>query len=189
MLEYIKELKEELDRLDVEKVNGLAKRIVETSSKGNDTYIIGNGGSAVTASHWACDLNKGILSSFYNPNQRRLKVTSLTDNVAILTAMANDLGYEEIFSQQIRNRIKKDDLLITMSGSGKSKNIIYGSKTAKEKGAYIFSLLGFDGGEMIHISDDYIKIDSKNYGIIEDIFSSIGHLITMKIKNEENRHL
>jgi D-sedoheptulose 7-phosphate isomerase len=187
MLEdYIREEKDMLESLDLDKVRVLAKKIVDTSEGGKTTYIIGNGGSASSASHWACDLSKGTLKKHYDPNQKRLRVVSLVDNVPLCTALGNDLGYDEVFSQQLKNLISRDDLLMAISGSGNSKNIINAVDVAKRSGAYVFSLLGFDGGELEHMSDDSIVIPSKNYGIIEDVHLTIGHLLTESIKNGKN---
>jgi len=180
---YIHELAENLNKLDRDKINSLVKRISSVRDKEGTIFIIGNGGSAVNSSHWACDLGKGTLKRFYDLNHKRLKVMSLTDNISTITALANDLTYDEIFSQQLRNLIKKDDLLIVLTGSGKSRNIINAITVAKNSGAYVFSLLGFDGGEVIHMSDESIIIPSNNYGIIEDIHLTIGHITAHIIRN------
>jgi len=181
--EYINELRDMISRIERDKIQELTRRIEETRVKDNTVFIIGNGGSASTASHWACDFGKGTLKRFYNLD-RKLRIISLTDNVATITAYANDLAYDEIFSEQLKNLVREGDLLIVLTGSGKSKNIINAIKVAKRAKAYVFSLLGFDGGEVIHISDNSIIIPSENYGIIEDIHLSIGHIITSIIKGE-----
>ncbi len=183
---YLTELKETLEKIDKDKIQKLINKILEVRDKGGTIFIIGNGGSAVNASHWACDLNKGTLKRFYDSNHKRLKVVSLTDNVATLTALANDLTYDEIFSQQLRNLVNSGDLLIAMSGSGNTRNILNAIELAKKSGAYVFSILGFDGGEAAHMSHDSIIIPSKNYGVIEDIHLSIGHIITASIKKGNN---
>jgi D-sedoheptulose 7-phosphate isomerase len=181
---YINELRDMISKVERDKIQELVRRIKETRIKDNTIFIIGNGGSASTASHWACDLGKGTLKTRYNSN-KRLKVISLTDNVATITAYANDLTYDEIFSQQLKNLVKEGDLLIVLTGSGKSKNIINAIEVAKRAKAYVFSLLGFDGGKVKHISDNSIIIPSKNYCVIEDIHLSIGHIITSIIKGEK----
>jgi len=183
---YLTELKENLINLDKEKVQTLIKKILEVRDSDGTIFIIGNGGSAVNASHWSCDLSKGTLKRFYDPKHKRLRVVSLTDNVATLTALANDLTYDEIFSQQLRNLVKPGDLLIAMTGSGNTRNIINAIDLAKKEGVYVFSILGFDGGEVASMSDDSIIIPTKNYGIIEDLHLTIGHLVTMGIKNDNN---
>ena len=131
-------------------------------------------------------MSKGTLKRFYDPKHKRLRVVSLTDNVATLTALANDLTYDEIFSQQLRNLVKPGDLLIAMTGSGNTRNIINAIDLAKKRDVYVFSILGFDGGEVASMSDDSIIIPTKNYGIIEDLHLTIGHLVTMGIKKDNN---
>lgn len=179
---YIDELKENLSRLNHGKIESLVNRIRNVRDNNGKIYLIGNGGSAVTASHWACDLNKGTLSRFYDTSQKRLKVISLTDNIAVITALANDITYDEIFSQQLRNLIQSKDMLIIMTGSGKSRNVINAIDVAKKNGAFVFSLLGFDGGEVLNLSDESILVESNNYGVIEDIHLTIGHIVTSKLK-------
>jgi D-sedoheptulose 7-phosphate isomerase len=111
---------------------------------------------------------------------------SLADNVATITALANDLTYDEIFSQQLRNLVRKGDLVIAITGSGNSRNILNAVDVARRAGAYVFSLVGFDGGELAMMSDECLIIPSKNYGVIEDIHLAISHMLTLSIKKENN---
>lgn len=184
---YLDELKKTLENIDQDKIKKLADKILEVRERGGHVFIIGNGGSAVNASHLACDLTKGTLNRFYDPKHKRLRVVSLTDNLATITALANDLAYDEIFSQQLRNLVGVGDLIIVLTGSGKSKNIINAVELGKRSGAYVFGLLGFDGGEVVNLADDSIIVPSQNYGIIEDVHLSIGHIITSLIKNGEGQ--
>ncbi|OIO81008.1 hypothetical protein AUJ84_02220 [Candidatus Pacearchaeota archaeon CG1_02_32_132] len=183
---YLAELKDVLEKVDKSKIQNLIDKVIEIREKDGTIFIIGNGGSAANASHWACDLSKGTLTDFYDPSYKRLRVVSLTDNVATLTALTNDLSFDQVFSQQLRNLIRKGDLLISITGSGKSKNILKAIELAKDLGAYVFSVLGFDGGEAIHLSDDSIVVSSRNYGIIEDVHLTIGHILTASIKKDHN---
>ena len=182
---YFEEVGETLLKIDTEKIKGLAKRINETKKTENTTFIIGNGGSAATASHWVCDLMKGPVKD-YNSSKDRLKAVSLTDNLATISAYANDLSYNEVFSQQLKNLVRKNDILIAISGSGKSQNIFNAVEIAKESGAYTFGLLGGDGGDLISKCHDSLIIPSKNYGIIEDMHLMVGHLVTMLLRGEDN---
>ncbi len=183
---YLKEWKEILSKFEKDKIRQLVNKIMEANKNDNTIFLIGNGGSASTASHWACDLGKGTIKDLKDNNEKRLKVICLIDNVPLMTAYANDLSYDEIFSEQLKNLVKKGDLLIAITGSGNSKNIIKAVETAKESGAYVFSLLGFNGGDVVSLSDNSVIIPSKNYGIIEDFHLMIGHLVTASIKNENN---
>ena len=182
---YVDDIKNMISNLDKNRIQKLANMMENTKKTDNIIFIIGNGGSASTASHWACDLGKGTIKNF-NDSKDRLKVISLTDNVSTITAYGNDISYDEIFSQQLKNLMGAGDLLIVLSGSGKSRNIIKAINAAKEAGVYVFSLLGFDGGEAVKISDDCIIIPSRNYGVIEDVHMSIGHIVTALLKGENN---
>ena len=183
---YLNEFKRILSDLDKDKISQLVDKIKETNEKGRTIFLIGNGGSASTASHWACDLVKGTIKDFEDKNEKRLKVICLTDNIPIMTAYANDLSYDEIFSQPLKNLVKKGDLLIAITCSGKSKNIMRGIEVAKEAGNYVFSLVGFDGGNVAPISDNFLIVPSKNYGIIEDFHLVLNHLVTASLKGKNN---
>lgn len=186
MKKYLEELSNIIHEIDQEKINSLANKIIEARDNNKVVYIIGNGGSYANAFHLACDLNKGTIENPYDQNQKRIKATSLSDNISLMTALSNDLGYDEIFSQQLRNFITKGDLLIIITCSGKSKNIIKAIDVAKMSKAYVFSLIGFDGGKVVHMSDDALIVPSNNYGIVEDVHSIIGHIITEKIRGKSN---
>lgn len=183
---YIEELREVLTKIDRSLIEKLSNKIIEVGERGGSVYIVGNGGSAVNASHMACDLSKGTLKRYYHPEQKRLRVISLTDNVATITALANDLTYDEVFSQQLRNLVRPGDLVIAITGSGNSRNILNAADVARKSGAHVFSLVGFDGGELAAMSDDCLIIPSKNYGIIEDVHLAISHMLTISIKKENN---
>jgi D-sedoheptulose 7-phosphate isomerase len=141
----------------------------------NDSFIflLGNGGSAATASHLACDLGKGTVA----PGRKRMKVMSLTDNLPLITAWANDTQYEDIFAEQLAHFISSGDLVMGISGSGKSKNVLNALKLAKECGALTIGLTGFDGGEMKDMVDYCLIVPSTNMQQIEDCHLIITHLI------------
>ena len=182
---YFEEIKDAFLRMRVEKTKILADKIKEARNKKGTVFIIGNGGSASTASHLACDLMKNIIKD-YNSQEIRLKAISLTDNLATISAYGNDLSYDEVFSQQLKSLINKEDLLIVISGSGNSKNIVKAAEFSKQLGVYTFGLLGDEGGIVAPICNDSIIVPSKNYGIIEDLHMMIGHLVTAELKGENN---
>ena len=126
----------------------------------------------------ACDLGKNILSSDNEGTTRRFRVASLTDNVPWITALANDLGYEHIFSEQLKCLVQRKDLVIAISGSGNSPNIVEGVKVAKALGAKTVAILGFDGGIVREMVDAYILVESDHYGYIEDVHMTLDHLLT-----------
>ncbi|RXI40503.1 sugar isomerase [Malaciobacter mytili] len=173
-INYIKKLTQILNQIDIEVIEQIIHTLEETINK-NKIFIIGNGGSAATASHMANDLGVGL--------KRReiisFNIDSLTDNTPAITAIANDIGYENIFYSQLKNVIKKNDVLIAISCSGNSENIIKAVKYAKEQNAKIIGVTGFDGGELKKLSDINFHIDTQKaqYGIVEDAHMILDHII------------
>jgi len=152
------------------------KNSLEDSLKNNGKiYIVGNGGSAATASHMANDLTVGLKLR----EIRNFVVESLSDNSSICTAIANDIGYENIFYAQIKNKIKKEDILIAISCSGNSPNILKAAEYAKQKGSTIIGMTGFDGGKLKELSDIkfHVQTDKGEYGLVEDVHMILDHII------------
>lgn len=177
--QYIKDFKNTIDKLDLDSINYLVKQIVVTANSNGRIYICGNGGSASTASHFAVDIMKGVISSSKN----FFDVTCLNDNIPILTAYSNDISYEEVFSSQLNNRINQNDLLIVISGSGNSTNIINAVNTAISNKSSIYGLLGFNGGHVGLLIQNKVVVPSTSMQIIEDIHLMIVHMILMSINN------
>lgn len=176
--EFLVEHEKAVNALDLEAIESAAKILLETYCDGKHVFIFGNGGSASTASHMACDLGKGTLLRVYDEGERRLRVTALTDNAALLTAYANDLSFDEIFVQQLRNLLGEGDVAIAISGGGNSPNVIKAIEYAKKCGAKTIGLLGFGtGGKLGKLVDCAIAVKSKHYGPIETIHSLIAHMI------------
>lgn len=188
---YIQALKNGLDRIDLTKIERIAEVLYQAWRNDKQIFVFGNGGSATTASHFACDLGKGTLSKFYKPDQKRFRVMSLTDNVATMLAYANDLSFEDIFSQQLKNLVREGDVVIGISASGNSKNVIKALKVANDANAVTIGLLGFDGGKTKDMVDHYVLFEEKHYGRVEDFHLIFEHLICTflkgKIENEEKR--
>lgn len=186
---YLAEVSRCLQTLDKEKIELVIDMLVAAYKKDRKVFIIGNGGSASTASHMACDLGKGTLQRVYDNTERRFRVISLTDNVALMTAFANDLSFDDIFIQQLRNLVETDDVVIALSGSGNSKNVVKAIEYAKSCGAVTIGILGFKtGGKLGKIVDYSIITDSTHYGPIEDMESVINHLIASWIAKIKNIH-
>ena len=186
---YIKELTGCLLRLDRGKIARVSDVLLTAYNKGKKVFIIGNGGSASNASHLACDLSKGTLKRVYDEKEKRFKVYSLTDNVAVMTAFGNDLSYDEIFVQQLRNLVDRGDVVIALSGSGNSKNVVKAVLYAKKKGAKTIGFLGFKtGGSLGKLCDVNIVVDSDNYGPCEDIQLVLDHIITGWIAKVKHMH-
>jgi D-sedoheptulose 7-phosphate isomerase len=190
---YIKDLKHCLDRLDHVAIETVIDLLMEAYRNNKKVFIMGNGGAASNSSHMACDLGKGTLQREYDENEPRFRVISLTDNVAIMTAFANDLSYEDIFLQQLRNLVEKDDVVIALSGSGNSVNLIKAIEYAKKCQAKTIGFLGFKtGGKLAKIVDNAIIADSSFYGPSEDVQLILDHVITSwiaKIKGKHDREM
>ncbi len=186
---YISELIRCLNALDKEKVELVIDVLVAAYKKDRKVFILGNGGSASTSSHMACDLGKGTLQRIYDNSERRLRVISLTDNVAVMTAYGNDLGFEDIFVQQLRNLVETDDVVIALTGSGNSLNVVKAVEYAKSCGAKTIGILGFKtGGKLGRMVDYSIIADSNHYGPIEDIQLALNHMIASWIAKVKNIH-
>lgn len=186
---YILELIRCLKSLDKTKIELIIDVLVDAYKKDRKVFILGNGGSATTASHMACDLGKGTLQRVYDNTERRFRVISLTDNVALITAFANDLSFDDIFVQQLRNLVETDDVVIAMSGSGNSPNVVKAVEYAKSCGAITIGILGFKtGGKLGNMVDYSIIVDSNHYGPIEDIQLILNHMIAAWIAKIKNIH-
>ena len=178
---YLNELSQAFSSFPIEQVLAVADVLTGNLSTGI-LYAAGNGGSASTASHMATDLGVGSLRR-KNP----LRVISLVDNVAVLTATANDLAFDQVFSQQIQLLGDKSDVFICFSASGNSRNLINAVEAAKKLGIITISVTGFDGGALKTIADYNIHIETKigSYGVVEDAHSTVSHLLTEIIRSAE----
>ena len=172
---YISRLQTILNGLDVEVIEEIVTRLEETIKSGSKIYILGNGGSASTASHMVNDLGAGL--------RRReiinLDIVSLADNTPVCTAIANDIGYENIFYMQLKGLLKPDDVILAISCSGNSPNILKASHYANEVGATLIGITGFDGGELKRISDINLHVEAPKgeYGLVEDVHMIFDHII------------
>jgi D-sedoheptulose 7-phosphate isomerase len=171
--DYLGRLRTAIDGLPRERLAQLAQTLLGAYRNDKQVFTIGNGGSSSTASHLAADLSKNTTG----PNMRRFRITSLNDNAAIVTALANDLGYEHVFSEQLMNLIRAGDVLIAVSASGNSPNIVAAIRYARQQSAYVVALLGFDGGIAATLADNAIIVPSRDFGIVEDMHLAINHIL------------
>jgi D-sedoheptulose 7-phosphate isomerase len=141
-------------------------------------YILGNGGSASTATHFACDLSKATVVE----GQPRMRVTSLTDNVALLTAWANDTSYDNVFAEPVRSLVNPGDLVIAISASGNSPNVLNGIDAAHERGAVTVGLVGCSGGRLRQLVDICVHVEDHDYGVVEDCHLVLEHAITASVR-------
>jgi len=191
--DYLEGLHQCLNSLDLSEIDRVLEYVEEAYWTGRQVFVMGNGGSSALASHLACDLGKNIVPAWSTEGVRRLRIVSLTDNVPWITALANDLGYEHIFSEQLRNLVLAGDLLLLFSGSGNSPNVLEAAKVGRAAGANVVAVLGFDGGKLRDMADCCVLVPSNNYGHIEDAHTAIAHLLTrymtLVCSGEENRSL
>lgn len=162
-----------LQKLDVDQIDAALNLLVETMENGNTVYIFGNGGSASTASHFQNDFNKGVSEHI----EKKFNLLCLNDNVATMMAVANDIGYEEIFRFQLTGHIKPGDVVMAISGSGNSKNVINAVEYAKSLGNKVIGLTGYNGGKLKTLSDVSLHVPVNSMQITEDLHMVFDHLM------------
>ncbi len=178
---YIEEHIKVIQSLDQEAIAYLIKIVRDVRDQDGQIFIIGNGGSAACSSHLAVDLGKGASLN----KKKRFRVFSPVDNIPWLTAIGNDLSYDDIFSEQIENFASPGDLLLAISVSGSSPNLIKAIKRAKELKLKTTALVGDKNGTLINMVDLAIIIPSKHYGHVEDIQTAICHMISYSFIEEK----
>ena len=171
---YFRYLADVLERIDRRSVGDLIDVLLSARERGATVFFAGNGGSAATASHFANDLSIGT-----NSYERPFRVLSLTDNQAIITALGNDFGYEEIFVRQLRVLGREGDVFVAISASGNSANLLRAFEHAKSAGITTVAITAFDGGRMKEMADMGIHVPTgpKEYGPAEDAHMILDHLI------------
>jgi D-sedoheptulose 7-phosphate isomerase len=180
--QYLTDLQTTLTALDPAQIKAVRDRIAAVRERGGQLIVCGNGGSAATASHLANDLGKG---ASYGRQGPRFRVIALTDNVPWMTALANDVGYDVIFSEQLRNLGQPGDVLLAISGSGNSPNILEAVKVARETGIEVIGWTGFGGGKLGSAADLAIIADSHHMGRVEDVHTILMHLVCYFFMEEE----
>jgi D-sedoheptulose 7-phosphate isomerase len=173
--EYFQRVCREIERLDLRQVEQLSELIERAYHDGRFVFIIGNGGSGANASHLCEDLAKCTLKDF--ENQRRLKVLSLTDNAAGIMAWANDEGYDRIFVEQLKNLASPGDLLLAISGSGNSPNILKAVEWANKNGMTTVGITGFGGGKLKTLGHYNLHAGIDDMGIAESLHSVVFHWV------------
>lgn len=175
---YNKEMCEALKCLAPSKLDSVAAKLIEAVKNERRIFVCGNGGSAAIAEHWTCDHMKGVAKdSTLNP-----MIHSLTSNVSLLTAIANDISYDDVFSYQIEKLSCPMDVLICVSSSGNSPNILKALKKGVELGLTTIALTGFTGGQAAGLAHYSIHIPVANYGIVEDCHQIIMHTLAQFIR-------
>lgn len=168
--DYLRNLQSILDSLDPERIDRVCTLLEEARAEGRQIFVCGNGGSSATASHFVSDMGKG--GSLGKP--KRFRVFSLSDNTPWFSSLANDLGYQTVFVEQLKNFAQPGDILIALSGSGNSENVLEAVRYGNEAGLTTVGLCGFAGGKLAPLCQYSLVVDSTHMGRIED-----GHFIVL----------
>lgn len=170
---YIENEINTIHNLDIDAINQALNVLLEAFENGNTVFVLGNGGSSATASHFQNDFNKGISEH----TEKKFNFQCLNDNVATVMAIANDIGFEEVFRFQLRGHVKPGDVVMAISGSGNSKNVINAVKYARDQGCRIIGLTGFDGGTLKQMADISLHVPVNSMQITEDLHMMLDHLM------------
>lgn len=162
-----------IQKLDADMINKAVSLIIDAYNNKKSVFVFGNGGSASTASHFKNDLD----NTLFELTNHRLRTICLNDNIPTVLAIANDIGFDEVFRYQLIDKIDEGDIVIAISGSGNSANVINAVRYANAKGNKVIGLTGFDGGCLKKLSDVYLHVPSDNIQIVEDIHLLFNHLL------------
>ena len=178
--QYLYDLNNLINTIDAKQIESIGDMLHTALKQHKNIFCIGNGGSAATSSHFATDLSWGR-----NKNgEDRPRAVSLTTNTSILTALSNDIGYEEVFSQQLQTFLNPGDIIFAISASGNSPNIVKAIEYGNANGGITIGLVGFDGGKMKSICQKYLHVETldRSYELVEDVHHSICHMLSTYIK-------
>lgn len=178
---YASDLAWTLGEFDQDVLARIIGCLASARDDGRQILLVGNGGSAAAASHMATDLGKGTIN-FADPSFRRFRVISLADNQALITALGNDLSFEDVFVEQLKIVMREGDVVILISASGNSPNLVKAAAWAKASGAVTIGLLGFGGGKLAGMVDLPLVVTSRNYGIAEDFHMAVQHVFTQYLR-------
>jgi D-sedoheptulose 7-phosphate isomerase len=183
--EHLSSLATLLKRVDLESLGEVIELLRGVRQAGATVFVAGNGGSAATASHWVNDLCKATRSE----GSPLIRAVCLSDNMSLLTALANDEGYERVFSAQLESLGRKGDMLVLISASGNSPNLVSAVGVARELGATTVGLLGFDGGALLDLVDAHVLLSTAlgDYELVEDGHAALCHAMTVGLKSDLRR--
>lgn len=177
--QYIEMEKKILDFLPIEEINEVMNLLERARLSGKRIFICGNGGSASTAAHFECDFNKGVSYA----QEIKYDIECLSDNVPMLMAIANDISYDDIFVIPLKNKLKKGDIVIGISGSGNSENVLRAFRYANEVGAETVAFTGYSGGKLKELARRNIHVRVENMQITEDIHLVLNHMMMYILSN------
>jgi D-sedoheptulose 7-phosphate isomerase len=181
--DYLRTLRGVLDELSVEAVDRVIGVFEDAYRNERTVFLCGNGGSAALAAHWACDLAKGTVTA----GAPRLRAMSVGDNLAMLTAYANDLNYAQVFAEPLRTYGRTGDVAVLISASGNSPNILEAAQAAREIGMVTVGLIGFGGGKLAAMVDHQITVKCREYGPVEDLQLILDHIISLYLRRVTRR--
>lgn len=176
--DYLNGLRFCLDELSEKDIGQIVDIIMKAHADNRKVIFMGNGGSATTASHFARDVSIGTAAE----GKPRLRAASLADNVAMITSLANDVDYNSIFKEQLVGQLDKGDVVIGISASGNSPNVLEAIKFARSQGAVTVGLIGFGGGKLKELVDKSIVLSSRDYGQVEDTHLVLDHIVTCLVR-------
>jgi D-sedoheptulose 7-phosphate isomerase len=179
--EYKSKLLQTLDTIDLAKVDEIIEVLKRARDEDRQIFVCGNGGSAATANHFACDMVKGASYG----KDKRFRITALSEQIPTMTAYANDVGYDAVFVEQLKNFARKGDVLLVMSGSGNSPNVIRAVEYAKSIGCQTIGLSGRDGGKLKPLVSLNVHIEDDHMGRIEDAHMAICHMVGYHFMDRE----
>ena len=171
--QYLEDTAGVIRSLPVDQIERIAEILWQACREGRRLFVCGNGGSALTASHLACDLGKGTVTA----GQPRFKVMALTDNLGLITAYANDLAYEDIFVEPLINFFQPGDVVLGISGSGNSENVLRALRYAREHGGVPLGWTGFSGGGMKDLAEECLIVPKHDMQIVEDAHYVLMHVL------------
>lgn len=180
---YKNDIKKALDAFEFDE--GLLDVLKNSIKNNQKIFVAGNGGSASIASHYVCDLSKGANQN-WKENFKRYKAICLSSNLGYMTAISNDAHYDEVFMQQLINLASKEDIVILISSSGNSPNIVKAAEYAKKAGLIVIGVSGFNGGKLKQIAHYSAHINHNDYEVCEDIHGIFGHFLATYLKAPEN---
>ena len=181
--QYLEEVQFTLGALPLEHIRNAVDLLLSANYAGSTVFIVGNGGSAATASHFACDLAKGTIT----PGRPRFRALALTDNVPLMTAWSNDVSYDDVFADQLSGLIRRADVVVAISGSGNSANVLRAVEVAHRMGGITIGLSGFDGGQLSTMVDVPIVVPCHCMEQIEDVHVVLCHLMCTVLRERMQR--
>jgi len=174
---FLQQVRRSLDEIDAVDIEAIVETLVDAWRAGARVFVMGNGGSAATASHFVCDLHAATRG------ERTLSAMSLSDGLPLLTALANDHGYESVFSEQLAAHARPDDVAVMISASGDSENVVRAAHTARTRGAHTVGMLGFGGGRASQLVARKVVVSSTDFGVVESVHATVAHLLAARVRS------